>query len=75
MSWKENFLGWLHQFKWDAYGWMTIILVGSYWELMGAIYKDRTTFTDLVRQTVPIDVRLVVLCVLIWHFCVSKGNR
>jgi hypothetical protein len=70
-----HFLQWLRQYKWDAYGWLAIILIGGYWETMGALRHDRTTFTDLVRNTIPIDFRLIILCVLIWHFCVSKGNR
>lgn len=71
-----NFLSWFKSFPhWDTIGWLAIIGIGAYWEITGAIYKNRTTFTDLVRHSVPIDVRLIVLCVLIWHFCVSKGNR
>lgn len=71
-----HFLQWFKSFpRWDTVGWLAIIGVGAYWEITGAIYKNRTTFTDLVRHTVPIDARLVILCVLIWHFCVAKGNR
>lgn len=71
-----NFLQWFKTYPhWDTVGWLAIIAVGAYWEIMGAILSDRTTFTRLVRSTVPVDVRLIVLCVLIWHFCVAKANH
>jgi hypothetical protein len=69
-----SFLEWLRTFKWDAYGWLTIIGVGVYWEVMGAIYKDRTTFTDLVRDTLPVEIRLLIIAALIWHFLMGPGN-
>jgi hypothetical protein len=69
-----TFLQWLKTFRWDAYGWLAIIGIGAYWEIMGAIYKDRTTFTDLVRTTVPTEIRLLIFMVLIWHFCMGPGN-
>lgn len=70
-----SFLTWLHQYpRWDTYGWLTIIAVGAYWEIMGAIYEDRTTFTHLVRDVVPVGWRMVILLVLIWHFCLAKAN-
>lgn len=70
-----SFLQWLsHYAKWSTYGWLVIIAAGTYWEISGFLRKDGTTFTDLVRSTVPVEVRLVVLAVLIWHFCMGPAN-
>lgn len=60
--------------RWDADVWLLIIFVGAYWEIMGAIYNDRTTFTGLVRHTTPVWLRVVILIILIWHFCIAKAN-
>ena len=59
--------------SWDTIGWLSIIFVGAGWEIYGAVGRG-TTFTDLVRNTVPIWVRAVVLGVLIWHFIIAKAN-
>jgi hypothetical protein len=70
-----NFFSWFKSVpRWDAIGWLAVVGFGAYWEVMGAIHRDRTTFTDLVRSTVPVEIRLVVLAVLIWHFCMGPAN-
>lgn len=70
-----NFLQWFKKFpQWDTIGWLALIAFGAYWEIMGALYNDRTTFTALVRSTTPIWLRAVVLSVLTWHFCWARAN-
>lgn len=71
-----SFLQWFRSYPhWDTIGWLTIIGVGAYWEITGALCHNRATFTSLVRSTVPVNIRLIILCVLIWHFCVAKTNH
>ena len=73
--WHWNFLSWFKGFpEWDTLGWLLIIFVGAYWEITGAVFHNRTTFTDLVRHTTPIWVRAAILAVLVWHFCIAKAN-
>lgn len=80
-----DFKTWFDTFpRWDEVGWFSIIAVGGYWEIMGAIYSDRTTFTQLVRSAIPVTspwyaswgwwVRFIIICVLFWHFCTAKAN-
>lgn len=69
-----GFLTWFKSYPhWDAIGWLAIVGFGAFWEIIG-IGPHRTTFTDLVRSTVPVIVRLLVLGVLIWHFCMGPAN-
>lgn len=71
--WK--FIPWFNKFpRWDTIGWLVIIGVGAYWEIMGAVNQDRTTFTNLIRNSTPIWTRALILAVLIWHFCIAKAN-
>jgi hypothetical protein len=76
-----TFLEWFHRYaRFDVVGWLVIVGVGVYWEITGAIYKNRTTFTDLVRTVLPHNmlVRMLivgaVLGVLFWHFAIQKSN-
>lgn len=76
-----NFLVWFHRYaKWDVIGWLVIIGVGTYWEITGAVYKNRTTFSGLVRSLLPTDpanrilVVAAILLVLFWHFALQKSN-
>lgn len=70
-----NFKQWFNSVPhWDTLGWLAIIGVGAYWEIIGAAKHHMTTFTDLVRSTVPVEVRLAILAVLIWHFCMGPAN-
>jgi len=70
-----NFLQWFNRYaRWSTIGWLAIIGLGTYWEIAGFIRKDGTTFTDLVRSTVPVWARVIILGALAWHFCLAKAN-
>lgn len=70
-----HFLQWFARYgRWSTVGWLVLISVGAAFEILGFVRKDGTTFTDLVRSTVPIPLRVAVLVLLIWHFCIAKTN-
>lgn len=70
-----HFLQWFKSYpKWDTIGWLAIIGVGTYFELEGVAQGRLTTFTDLVRHTIPVWVRAAVLGLLAYHFILDPVN-
>lgn len=68
-----NFLAWLRSYAhWDTVAWLSLIGVGVVLELLGVFGKHFTTFTDLVRSTVPLWVRAAILGMLCYHFLIQK---
>jgi len=70
-----SFKNWFTTFpRWDTIGWLVVIGVGAALEISGAAEKNLTTFTNLVRHTVPVWARGAILAVLFWHFCLAAAN-
>lgn len=70
-----HFLQWFKAYPhWDTVGWLAIIGVGTVWELYGVKYGRLTTFTDFIRQTVPVWIRSAILGLLVYHFLIDPAN-
>lgn len=70
-----HFLQWLRSVpRWDAIGWLVIVAIGSYWEIDGAFFRHRTTFTELVRSVVPVWVRAGIMGLVVYHFLIDPKN-
>jgi hypothetical protein len=68
-----HFFSWLKQYPhWNTVAWLSLIGVGTVLELFGVVEGKLSTFTDLIRQTLPIWVRAIVIGLLIYHFIWQK---
>lgn len=82
MNYLIRFFEWYDRYaRFFTYSWMVIVVYGSIVEILGAIRRNGTTFTDFVRAWLPQSpwwLRLIIvggLCVvLFWHFFIQKAN-
>lgn len=81
MNYLVRFLDWYDRYaRFFTVSWMVIVVYGSLVEILGAIRKNGTTFTDFVRAWLPQThwVRFLIVggvcAVLFWHFYIQKSN-
>lgn len=70
-----HFLQWFKEYPhWNTIFWLALIGVGAWLEIEGVAHGRLSTFTDLIRRSVPTWIRAAVLGLLVFHFLIDPVN-